>query len=641
MRKNLSCLVLAVIAIFLFTVKSNGQDIPKELYSAAGIPDSLKEDANSVVRYSNDEVIIEGPGKAVVKHHLIVTILNEKADKQAIVVLPYNKKFFTVSDISIHVYDAAGALIKKYHKGDMEDVAALNDEILISDDRLLGVRHVVSAYPTTIEVEYEEDQTSFIQFQWDIQGEDQSIQSAKYSITINPEIGLRYQARNISLTSNKISANGKDTYTWNIANKKAIKVEDGAMPWRVLPELKIGVNKFEYYGFNGDFSTWQNFGKWQQVLNADVCDLSPQRVAEIQKMTDTIKTDKAKAKFLYEYMQKNMRYVAVALGIGGLKPFAATFVDQKKYGDCKAFSNYMCALLKAVNIPAYYSIVHAEPNEEPLDPSFPFDITNHIIVCVPFKNDTTWLECTSSTKPFGKLGSFTENRNALLITPEGGKLVNTPKSIADDNVFTSEVHLAIDSDGSAKAQVKILGTGVYRDDYIGLSYAKTDDQKEFLMHVLNIKQASVFDFTQGKDENGVKEVNLNLEYDKFCDIMAGTKQFYRPRVFDLCAFTVPVLEKRNSDYYYESPMKKTCVTTIDLPANYEIEALPANQSLKFTYGNYEISYVYNVAKNQVISTAKFIITNQVIPAAKYNEMQQYLDAVAKAQNKKLVIRHKA
>jgi hypothetical protein len=71
-----------------------------------------------------------------------------------------------------------------------------------------------------------------------------------------------------------------------------------------------------------------------------------------------------------------------------------------------------------------------------------------------------------------------------------------------------------------------------------------------------------------------------------------------------------------------------------------VEALPANQSLKFTYGDYDIKYTYDAVKNQVISTAKFEITNQVIPAAIYTEMQQYLDAVAKAQNKKLVIRRK-
>ena len=301
----------------------------------------------------------------------------------------------------------------------------------------------------------------------------------------------------------------------------------------------------------------------------------------------------------------------------------------------------MYALLKAVNIPSYYSIINAEANQEPADPSFPYNSFNHVILCVPFKGDTTWLECTSSTQPFGKLGPFTENRRALLITENGGKLVNTPRSTMQDNQFNSEVHLILDADGSAKADIKILSTGGYRDDYIGISAAKTDEQKEAFMNLLNIKQPSVFGLNVSPDKDSVKEVDMKLEYDKFCDIMAGDKQFYRPHAFDLVAFAVPIEEKRKTDYYFEHPMQKTCVTTIDLPAGFEVETLPINQSLKFTYGNYEVKYVYDAAKNQVISTAKFNLTKQVIPAAKYTELQQYLDAVAKAQNKKLVIRRKA
>jgi hypothetical protein len=88
-------------------------------------------------------------------------------------------------------------------------------------------------------------------------------------------------------------------------------------------------------------------------------------------------------------------------------------------------------------------------------------------------------------------------------------------------------------------------------------------------------------------------------------------------------------------------MLKTCVTTIDLPAGFEAESIPANVSLKFSYGKYDVSYVYNAAKNQLTSTAKFVLTNHVIPADKYAEMQQYFDNIARAQNKKLVIKRKA
>jgi len=638
MNKYLKTLLLILIAV---NTKTYAQDLPKELYSAAGIPDSLKTDANSVVRYSSEQTTVNAPGKAVIKYHTLVTILNEKGDNEALTILPYNRKFNSFSDISIHVYDAAGILIKKYHKGDMIDVAALDDDILISDDRLLGVRHIVANYPTTIEVEYEEDMSSFFEFRWEIQNNEQSIQNEIYSIAINPAIGLRYKYKNIALNANIKTGNELDTYTWTVKNKKAIKLEDDAMAWAVLPKLEIGLNKFQYYGYTGDFSTWQNFGKWQQLLNADGCDLSPERSAEIRKMTDTIKTDKEKAKFLYKYMQQNMRYVAIALGIGGLKPFPAMFVDQKKYGDCKAFSNYMCALLKAVNIPAYYAIVKSGNNGESSDPSFPYDISDHIIVCVPFKNDTTWLECTSSTEPFGKLGAFTENRRALIITEDGGKLVNTPKSTPDENQFHSEVRITLDSVGGAKAQVKFFATGEYRDMYIGMSQIKTDEQKEYLMRDLHIKQPSAFDLQPGTDKDGIKELDLNLEYDKFCDIAVANKFFYRPHVFDMWSGTVPILDQRKTDYYFDFPRQKTCITLIDLPKGFEVETLPVNQNLKFTYGNYEVKYVYDTTKNQVICTAKFNLNNQVIPAAKYTEMQQYMDDVAKAQNKKLVIRRKA
>ncbi|MCO5949925.1 DUF3857 domain-containing transglutaminase family protein [Mucilaginibacter flavidus] len=631
-------------AVLLLCAKTYSQDkkIDPGLYSAAGIPDSLKEDANSVLRYSMHDITVKGPGKAVEKIHTIVTILNEKANDEAVITLPYNRKFIAVSSFEMIIYDATGKQLKKYHKGDMYEHAAYDDAALVTDDRLMTVGHSVASYPTTVEMIFEIDESSMIDLDtWHIQGEEQSIQNSYYHIAISNDAGFRYLTKNTNIKPQKTSVGNTDNYLWEVSNLRAIKPEEGSAQWRVLPRIDFAAGKFEYYSIPGDISTWQNYGQWQWNLNYDVATLSQQRVNEIRTMTAGIQTDKEKAKFLYNYLQKNMRYVSIQLGIGGLKPFPADFVDQKKYGDCKALSNYMVAMLRAVNIPAYYAKVRAGANEEPCNASFPFDMSNHIIVCVPFKGDTTWLECTSSTQQFGKLGSFTENRNALLVTEDGGKLVNTPRSTADDNQFNGEVHIALDADGGAKAQVKISGTGGFRDEFLAVEAIKTDDQKRFFQRAFNMKQPSVFEIEPSTDNNWTKQVSLILEYDKFCDVAAGDKQFYRPKIFDLCGITVPVLEKRKSDFYFEKPMQMSCVTNIDLPTGFEVETLPANQSLKFTYGIYEVNYTYDAAKNQVISKANFKLTNHVIPAAKYTELQQYLDAVAKAQNKKLVIKRKA
>jgi hypothetical protein len=643
MNKILNSLFIAV-TICAAAGSAMGQETepPKEAYIATGIPDSLKDNANSVVRFYEKNVVVKGPGKEAIKVHEVVTILNEKGDDEAVFVLPYNRKYDNYSSIEMRVFDPAGNVIKKYHKSDMYDGAASDGFSIVTDDRFLGIKHTVPSYPETIETEYEEDITSATDLdQWRIQHDQQAIQYSIYQVTADTTAGFRYLNKNIDIKPSREINGNIYHYRWEVKNLKAIKLEEKAEAWRVLPRIEFNAKNFQFYGFAGDFSTWKAFGKWIWGLNSQVNSLTAERAAEIKKMTDTIKTDEGKARFLYNYLQQNMRYVSVQLGIGGYQPFPAMFVDQKKYGDCKALSNYMCALLRAVNINSYCAVINAEPNKEPADPSFPFNPFNHEILCIPFKGDTTWLECTSTTQPFGKLGSFTENRNALLITEDGGKLVRTPRSTMQDNQFNSQAHITLDADGGAKAQIKISSTGVYRDEYIGFATLKADEQKEAFMRGLNIKQPISFDVKPMTDLNGIKEVDLDMEYDKFCDIAAGDKQFYRPHVFDLVGFTIPVEEHRKSDYYFESPIEKTCVTTIDLPQGFDIETLPTNQSLKFSYGDYDVKYAYDAAKNQVTSTAKFDITNHVIPAAKYTELQEFLDAVAKAQNKKLVIKRKA
>jgi len=618
------------------------KNIYKDYYKAATIPDSLKTEANAVVRYTSDEITVKSASSQVIKHHIITTVLNQKGDKEGQIILFYNRKYDTYKDIEVKIYDAGGQLLKKYNKNDMYERSAVSDETIITDERLMAMQHTIPTYPTTVEISYEENITSYTNLNpWIIRDDAEvAVQNAICTVNINPAVGFRYKPDNIVIDPIKVSANNVDTYIWKLSNLKASKPEENTLRWQRQQKISFATNNFEYYGSDGTFDSWQNFGKWISKLNGDANVLPPARVEAIKKMTDTIKSDKDKARFLYNYLQKNMRYVSIQLGVGGLKPFPATYVDQKKYGDCKALANYMNALLKAVNIPSYYAIINAGTNAQPADPLFPDNVFNHVILCVPFKNDTTWLECTSNTQPFGKLGTFTENRRALLITEDGGKLVNTPRSTQDDNFFDTYTHLTINANGSAKAQLKFLSTGEYRAMYVALEGEKMDMQKEYLLRTLNIKQPIAFDIKPSADKNGTKEVDIDLQYDKFYDMKVGDKQFFKPAAFDIWHGTLPELTKRKADFYFEHPMKKSCITTIDLPEGFEMESMPADVKLKFSYGNYDVNYQYDKVKNQVTTKAVFKLDNQVIPAAKYNELQQYMEDIAKSQSKKLIIKRK-
>ncbi|MCC8408441.1 DUF3857 and transglutaminase domain-containing protein [Mucilaginibacter sp. UR6-1] len=618
-----------------------GQKLSPELYKASTIPDSLKTDADAVVRYKTEECIVSAPGKMVHKVHSVVTVLNENAIDETRIILPYDKTS-SINSFQMIVYNADGGVIKKYKKSDMYDHSAIDNISIITDGRIKAISHTVASYPVTIEMIFEmEDNGTLSYGSWYLQEAERAVQYSSCTFIVNPAAGLRHISRNTGIAPQKSVINGNNVYSWSVSNLKAFKDEKGVPTWRVAPRVDFSPVSFQYDDRPGDMSTWANFGKWIQALNNDVNTLPPARAEAFKKMTANLKTDKEKAKVLYEYLQQNMRYVSIQLGIGGFKPFAASFVDEKKYGDCKALSNYMYAMLKAVNIPAHYALIRAGENGEPADQAFSQNRFNHAIICIPFKNDTTWLECTSNTQPFGVLGAFTENRNALLITETGGKLVNTPKSKAADNVFNSNVSIKLNADGSAVSSIKLQNTGEYRDMLIGIAQMSLDEQKEYLIRFLKMKQPAVFNIKVVEDKDVAKGLELELEYDKFSDVIAGNRQFYKPAAFELWTGTCPVEEKRKTDFYFDHPLQKNCVTTISLPEGFEVENMPANQALKFAYGDYTLNYVYDAAKNQVVSTAKFNLNNHIIPAVKYTEMQQYMDAVAKAQNKKLVIKRKA
>src|SRR5213076_654770 len=121
-------------------------------------------------------------------------------------------------------------------------------------------------------------------------------------------------------------------------------------------------DQFSFYGSQGNLSSWKSLGEWLNGLYNGQDELPEERKAFQANLVKDAPGDREKVRLIYKYMQENFRYVSIQLGIGGLKPFPATFTDQKKYGDCKGLSNYMKASLKAVGIKSYVAIINSQYN---------------------------------------------------------------------------------------------------------------------------------------------------------------------------------------------------------------------------------------------------------------------------------------
>ena len=345
-------------------------------------------------------------------------------------------------------------------------------------------------------------------------------------------------------------------------------------------------------------------------------------------------TQEEKIAVLYQYMQRNMRYVSIQLGIGGFKPFPVKFVDEKGYGDCKALTNYMRHLLQVAGIISYPALINAGSDKMPADPLFPTDPFNHVILCIPSGKDTTWLECTSNKAEVGFLGTFTENKKALLLTEEGGQLVNTPRSNYTNNRYYSHHLVNIGSNGSAQVEAQVQSTGNAAMWLHSFSGTDNDRQKELLTKQGGYKVPEVLALPAKMESTGTW--HMNLKYGQLYHFKAGKKFFFPLSIGRLHNDDVKAAT-RESIFLFDHPFQKRDTTTFQLPPGYVLENVPPAKELKTAYSWYQRVVTYNPSANTVTYTSQLELKQHVIPAADYLQVALFFKSVAELESENIIL----
>lgn len=630
-------LLVFVLAPLLVVAQSKKEDYSVN-YLVSSILDSLKKDAHAVYRLDEGIVDVTGPGRYNFHVHQIYTVLNKDGDH--LLKLAYGiDKFRKIDNIEVKVLNKLGAVVEKYKKKDFTVTAAYDGFSLITDNQVMRLQIVSSDYPCTVEVAYTEEVTSFITLPtWSFQSPGIAVETSRFLVKIPAEIDIRYKTKHINITPVVTTLNSKKNYLWEVNNLAAKKSQAGAGEYAKVPRLLVAANQFEYDGHRGDMSGWKGMGLWYNELVKATNQLSETYKAEIRNLVDGAKSDIDKVRIIYNHLQKNFRYVSIQLGIGGFRPFPANFVHEKKYGDCKALSNYMQACLSAINIKSYSAWINAGADRSPVDPDFPYDGFNHQILCVPIDKDTTWLECTSSLADFAHLGNFTENRNALVLTENGGVLIPTPKSKSHQNKFTMTTTVNMNEDGSGKTESVMTTTGEYKYEQLAMSQEKADLLKQYFVNGYGFPNPDEFELSFGEKNTMPFNTRLQLKVEKINDFMAGSKMFLRPRIYKIWSSKLPSAENRTEDFLFECPFEKTDTTTYKLPAGFKVEALPKEKQIQFEFGSYNSKHWYDDQQKAIVTTAKLVLTQHHIPAEKYASVRTFFNEVMMDDSQRIVIK---
>ena len=362
---------------------------------------------------------------------------------------------------------------------------------------------------------------------------------------------------------------------------------------------------------------------------------------KVKELTTGLSSTEEKAKALYYYLQSKTRYVSIQLGIGGLQPFPATTVDELGYGDCKALSNYMVAMLKEAGIKGYYTTIMAGEDEMDVIRDFPSHQSNHVIVAVPNGKDTMWMECTSQTKAFGYMGSFTGGRTALMITDEGGKLVRTPDYTVDQNRQFRTAELSIEANGNVKAKVKTTYTGTQTENggLDEIQDSKYEDQKKWVQSNTDIPSFNITSFTIAGNKNRIPTtvVKINLDLNRYASV-SGKRLFVTPNLMNRNTYIPEKVPDRKTEVVRRNGYIDIDTINVVLPQALYPEFIPPAVKLNSRFGEYEATYAFEEGK--IVYIRKLKMLKGRFPKESYNELIDFMKGVNKSDNIKLVVLNK-
>lgn len=627
-RAMLCCLLMFAVKVFAGEIK----------YPVADIPKALRSNAKAVVRENSSIVAIKSNGKFTMKVLNAITILNKNGSDLAAFSYTYNKNI-KVSQIRARIFNETGTEVKLKQGLEVVDLPAISSGTLYSDARIKIVDPEYPEYPYTIEYTYEVSISESINYpDWSpVPDFNVGVQKSMFVLDLMKGSDCRFYEKNLISAASKTELGDITRYIWSLNDFAPLQEEKFSLSLRLLtPRLELSPSSVNVEGYDGDFTSWENFGTWISRLNTGKNNLDKATVEKINQLVAPITGKREKVKAVYEFMQNKTRYVSVQIGIGGYQPLDAATVDRLCYGDCKALVNYTKSLLEAAGIKSYYTLVYAGDGNTPIDSEFPSNQFNHVILCVPMDTDSIWLECTNQRMPFDFLGCFTSNRYVLVINGNKGTLVRSPRFHKGSTLEARSIKLVLDANGNARAKVNASYMGVAYDNIRSILFRDNEDQKKIMSHRIHIPtfELEKFNLSENRMEPPSFNESLDLNLDNYASGI-GPKFIFNLNVMnrvETSPFQEPV---RKSGISFTWPVNEVDTIVFEFPKSFKVDKIPDKVTINSEIGSYTAEVFAEGNTLRYIRT--FSVNQGDYDVSRYKEIVDFFSKVVTADKAKAML----
>ena len=434
---------------------ARGVTIPPWVRAAIPAEVKAEKDASAVVLLDDTMVTVSPAGTHAIRYRRVVKILTTAGRDYGVATawFDHDTKLTTLRAWSI---DASGA---EYEVRERDAIETTPTDFELYTDAKLKILNIPAANPGSI-VAYEVESFDIPYLQqtsWQFQ---EAVPVLNARLTLNLPEGWSYDAHWMNHEAVPPTGN-----VWTLNSIPAIPDE----PRRPSASAIAGRVGIHLLAPGRKALTWKDIGKWFDELAAPQSALTPPLQAKARQLV----TGNDPLRPLCRFAQRDVRYVAIEIGIGGYQPHGATDVFNNRFGDCKDKTNLLRALLKENGVSAYNVMIHTSRGA--VDPSFPTLAFNHVIAAIPVTAEQAkglqavidhpklgkllFFDPTDPLTPFGQLPESLQASRGLLVTSEGGELVELPAHAPEASQLRRVAKLALDERGTLSGTVEEVHSG--------------------------------------------------------------------------------------------------------------------------------------------------------------------------------------
>lgn len=424
------------------------------LYGIAVKPSAYPEDA-SVLLLDDGIVRYEADGRSVRTFRQVVQVLTEAAVER------YQEHSFSYAPGHqrltvnwIRVVTPEGKIVSSAPSQLQDaDVPATMGNPVYSDGKIRRASLTGVAPGTIVDYSYTiEELKPFLagdfQDSWGVTTGLPTLRS-RYIVDVPAGLDIRLQERNLNFKRQEKVAGGRRVYTWATTNVPKYRGEPFAADSNGVV-MSIALSSP---------TTWQRIASWYAGLARDRYEITPPVAAKIHAVVAGARTLDDSVRAVHRWVAQDVRYVSLALGLGGYQPRAPQTVLETGFGDCKDKATLFVAALRSIGVTAYPVLLSADGGVDRKMPSIgQFD---HAIAAVERRpreiaagsgsgaasqapnSPYIFTDLTSDVTAYGALPFSEQGEFALVVHPDGRG---------------EEVTLPLDPIAANRSETRLVGT---------------------------------------------------------------------------------------------------------------------------------------------------------------------------------------